>query len=61
MAFFGEAVLALAGLTFTAQGLGLTHSVRSAMNDRPEWVAIGSAMFVLALVLGWLTAGSAPR
>jgi len=25
------------------------------MNDRPEWVAIGSAMFVLALVLGWLT------
>jgi hypothetical protein len=25
------------------------------MNDRPEWVAIGSGMFVLALVLGWST------
>jgi len=42
-------VLALAGLTFTAQGLGLTHSVRSFMNDRPEWIAIGSGLFVLAL------------
>jgi MYXO-CTERM domain-containing protein len=52
----GEAILALAGLTFGAQGLGLTHSVRSAMNDRPEWVAIGAGMFVLALVLLWLTA-----
>ncbi len=51
----GEAVLALAGLTFTAQGLGLTHSVRSAMNDRPEWVAIGSGMVVLAAVLLWVT------
>jgi hypothetical protein len=52
----GEAVLALAGLTFAAQGLGLTHSVRSAMNDRPEWVAIGAGMLVLALVLLWRTA-----
>jgi hypothetical protein len=25
------------------------------MNDRPEWIAIGSAMFVLALVLVWVT------
>ena len=25
------------------------------MNDRPEWVAIGSAMFVLAAVLLWIT------
>jgi hypothetical protein len=25
------------------------------MNDRPEWVAIGSGMFVLALVLAWVT------
>jgi hypothetical protein len=25
------------------------------MNDRPEWVAIGSGMFVLALVLLWVT------
>jgi hypothetical protein len=25
------------------------------MNDRPEWVAIGAGMFVLALVLVWLT------
>ena len=51
----GEAILALAGLTFAAQGLGLTHRVPSAMNDRPEWVAIGGGLFVLALVLFWLT------
>jgi MYXO-CTERM domain-containing protein len=38
-----------------AQGLGLTHSVRSVMNDRPEWVAIGAGMLVLALVLLWVT------
>jgi len=25
------------------------------MNDRPEWVAIGGGMFVLALVLLWVT------
>jgi hypothetical protein len=25
------------------------------MNDRPEWVAIGSGMVVLALVLLWVT------
>jgi len=48
-------VLVLAGLTFAAQGLGLTRGVRSAMNDRPEWVAIGGGMFVLALVLLWVT------
>ena len=52
----GEAILALAGLTFAAQGLGLTHGVRSAMNDRPEWVAIGGGMLVLALVLFGVTA-----
>jgi hypothetical protein len=51
----GEAILAVSGLTFAAQGLGLTHGVRSVMNDRPEWVAIGSGMFVLALVLFWAT------
>jgi hypothetical protein len=55
LAIAGEVVLALAGLTFTAQGLGLTHSVRSVMNDRPEWVAIGSGLFVLAVVLFWWT------
>ncbi len=54
-AIAGELVLGLAGLIFTAQGLGLTRSVRSVMNDRPEWVAIGSGMVVLALVLAWLT------
>jgi hypothetical protein len=54
-ALAGEAVIALAGLTFAAQGLGLTRGVRSAMNDRPEWVAIGGGMFVLALVLFWVT------
>ena len=53
MALVADAILGFAGLVFAAQGLGLTHSVRSAMNDRPEWVAIGSAMFVLALVLFW--------
>lgn len=26
------------------------------MNDRPEWVAIGSGMVVLAAVLLWATA-----
>lgn len=40
---------------FTAQGLGLTHGYRSVMNDRPEWVAIGSGMVVLAGVLVWVT------
>ena len=25
------------------------------MNDRPEWVAIGSAMVVVAVVLFWVT------
>jgi hypothetical protein len=35
--------------------LGLTRSVRSAMNDRPEWVAIGSGMVVLAVALFWVT------
>jgi hypothetical protein len=53
-------VLALAGLTFTAQGLGLTRGVRSAMNDRPEWVAIGSAMVVLAIVLFWVSTRRRP-
>jgi len=38
--------------------LGLTHGVPSAMNDRPEWVAIGGGLVVLALVLFWLTARS---
>jgi len=52
----GEAILGLAGLTFAAQGLGLTRGVPSAMNDRPEWIAIGGGMFALALVLGWVTA-----
>jgi hypothetical protein len=53
-------VLALAGLTFTAQGLGLTRGYRSVMNDRPEWVAIGSGLFVLALVLLWVTLRKRP-
>jgi hypothetical protein len=52
----GESLLALAGLVFTAQGLGLTRSYRSFMNDRPEWIAIGSGLVVLALVLFWATA-----
>jgi hypothetical protein len=56
----GEAILALAGLTFAAQGLGLTRSVPSLMNGRPEWVAIGGGMFVLALVLAWATTRRRP-
>jgi hypothetical protein len=55
-----EAVLALAGAVFAAQGLGLTRGVRSAMNDRPEWVAIGSGVFVLALILLWVTTRRRP-
>jgi hypothetical protein len=53
-------VLALAGLIFTAQGLGLTRGVRSAMNDRPEWVAIGGGMVVLAVVLLWVSTRRRP-
>jgi hypothetical protein len=32
------------------------------MNDRPEWIAIGSGLFVLAVVLFWITThrGGAP-
>jgi len=55
VAIVGEVVLALAGLTFSAQGLGLTHGVRSFMNDRSEWIAIGSGMLVVAVVLLWIT------
>jgi hypothetical protein len=55
-----EVVLALAGAVFAAQGLGLTRGVRSAMNDRPEWVAIGSGVFVLALILLWVTTRRRP-
>ncbi|MHB8631446.1 MAG: hypothetical protein ACYC9W_05920 [Candidatus Limnocylindria bacterium] len=55
MAIAGEIALGLLGLTFAAQGFGLTRSYRSAMNDRPEWVVIGGGMFVLALVLIWRT------
>ena len=51
----GEVILALLGLVFTAQGLGLTRGVPSRMNDRPEWIAIGTGMVVLAGVLFWLS------
>jgi hypothetical protein len=60
LAIAAEAVLALAGAVFAAQGLGLTRGVRSAMNDRPEWVAIGSGVFVLALILLWVTTRRRP-
>jgi len=30
------------------------------MNDRPEWIAIGSGMFVLAVVLFWVTSRRRP-
>jgi len=33
----------------------LTRGVRSFMNDRSEWIAIGSGLFVLAVVLLWTT------
>ena len=60
LAIAGEVVLVLAGAIFTAQGLGLTRSVRSVMNDRPEWVAIGSLLVVLGLVLLWVTTRRRP-
>jgi hypothetical protein len=60
LAIAAEVVLALAGAVFAAQGLGLTRGVRSAMNDRPEWVAIGSGVFVLALILLWVTTRRRP-
>lgn len=53
-------MLLVAGAIFTAQGLGLTRGVRSVMNDRPEWVAIGSGMVVLAGVLLWVTTRRRP-
>jgi len=31
------------------------------MNDRPEWVAIGSGLVVLAIVLLWVTLGNRMR
>ncbi|MFN2519886.1 MAG: hypothetical protein ABR525_02440 [Candidatus Limnocylindria bacterium] len=61
LAIAGEVMLAIAGLVWSAQGLGLVHLVRSFMNDRPEWIAIGSGTFVLSLVLLWLTLRSPPR
>jgi hypothetical protein len=60
LAIAAEVVLALAGAVFAAQGLGLTRGVRSAMNERPEWVAIGSGVFVLALILLWVTTRRRP-
>jgi hypothetical protein len=30
------------------------------MNGRPEWIAIGGGMFVLALVLLWVTTRQRP-
>jgi len=60
LAIAGEVLLGLAGLVYTAQGLGLTHGVSSFMNDRPEWVAIGSAMVVLAVILFWVTVRPRP-
>ncbi len=55
LAVVAELVLAVGGLVWSAQGLGLLRTVRSFMNDRPEWIAIGSGTFVLALVLLYLT------
>ncbi len=55
LAVVAELVLAIGGLVWSAQGLGLVRTVRSFMNDRPEWIAIGSGTFVLALVLLYLT------
>jgi hypothetical protein len=55
LAIGGEVILGLVGLVFAAQGLGLTRGYSSVMNDRPEWVAIGSGLVVLALVLLWVT------
>ncbi len=54
LAIAGEVVLALAGAVFAGQGLGLVPG-QSVMNGRSEWVAIGSGLFVLALVLLWVT------
>jgi hypothetical protein len=30
------------------------------MNDRPEWIAIGGAMFILSVVLFWVTTHRRP-
>lgn len=54
-AVLGEALLALAGLIWTGQGLGVVRVFRSFMVDRPEWICIGLATVAVAVTLLWLT------
>ena len=44
-------VVALFGLTFTLQGIGLVGPVGGLMYDNPVWVTQGSAICILGLVI----------
>jgi hypothetical protein len=44
-------IVALAGLTFTLQGLGMVGPVGGLMYNNPTWITQGSLTFVIGLVL----------
>lgn len=60
LAVAGEVLLALAGLIWTGQGLGVVRVFRSFMVDRAEWIGIGVATVAIALTLLWLTVSRPP-
>ncbi|MDV3293150.1 MAG: hypothetical protein LYZ70_02660 [Nitrososphaerales archaeon] len=45
------AIIALAGLTFTLQGLGIVGPGTSFMFENPLWVTQGELTFVIGLIL----------
>lgn len=45
------AIIALAGLTFTLQGLGIVGPVTSFMFENPLWIAQGELTFVVGFIL----------
>ena len=45
--------MALAGLTWMLQGLGILTAARSFMVGDPTWTAIGAAFLVGGVVLAW--------
>jgi hypothetical protein len=47
------AAMALTGLVWMLQGLGILTAARSFMVGDPTWTAIGAAFLVVGLVLAW--------
>jgi len=45
------ALVALAGLTFTLQGMGLVGPVGGLMYNNPAWVTQGEATFVVGAII----------